>query len=124
MRTMPCASSVYAAPAPSPRIANWTAWATGHLRWSPAPRAPVTRRLLDVLRDVDRLLVGDDLFPVEPRHVDVVVRARLEHAEPRRGRCPRRRQAEQVDVLRALQCLHHGLGRELGETFRDVHERE
>src|SRR6185437_11784515 len=98
MRTMPCASSVYAAPAPSPRIANWTAWATAHLRWSPARGAPVTGRLLDVLRDVDRLLVGDDFLPVEPRHVDVVVRARLEHAEARRRRRPRRGEAEQVDV--------------------------
>ena len=58
-------------------------------------------RSLDVLRDVDRCLVRDDVLAVESRDVHEVVRARLEHAEPWRRRRPRWGEPQEIDVLRA-----------------------
>src|SRR3954449_1084174 len=120
MRTMPCASNVYAAPAPSPRIANWAACATAQT----IVNEPSPARSLDVLRDVDRRLVGDDVLPVELRDVDEVVRAGLEDAEPGRRWRPRRREPQEIDVLRCLERSDDRFRSERIDPLRHVHERQ
>src|SRR5215213_8813451 len=80
--------------------------------------------LLEVLGDVDRFGVGDDILAVEVRDVHEVVGHRAEEAEPRCRRRPRRREALEIDVLRGCERFDNRVLGDAVDVGDDVHERE